>query len=221
MPWGTRALELLFAAPRGSAAQADAQAASCLHQLALGIHAALALSFRQGHRSHGGSVEADHPPHLAWDQESLSGDAYPTYGWGVNVIEVEVDPETFEIVVLGIWTKFDIGVAIDQRIMEGQAHGGTVQGLGYASLEKLALTDGRFEQTTMADYTIPTSLDYPPVNTDFIENPYPFGPFGAKGAGELVLDGAAPALALAVEQAVGRPVYSIPLTPESIMELLT
>ena len=164
--------------------------------------------------------EYTHPPHLTWDQETLSGDAYPTYGWGVNVIEVEVDPATFEVEVVGIWTKYDIGVAIDRRIMEGQAHGGTVQGLGYAALEKLEFSDGRFEQVTMADYSIPTSLDYPRVNTDFIENPYPFGPFGAKGAGELVLDGAAPALALAVQQAVGKPVYSIPLTPESIMELI-
>ncbi len=159
------------------------------------------------------------PPHLVWDQEKLTGDAYPTYGWGVNVIEVEVDPDTSEVSVRGIWTIYDVGMPIDARILAGQAHGGTIQGLGYASLEKLELSGGRFKQVTMADYAIPTSLDFPAVNVAFIENPYPFGPFGAKGAGELVLDGAAPALALAVEQAVGKPLYSLPLTPESIMEL--
>ena len=100
-----------------------------------------------------------------------------------------------------------------------QAHGGVLQGLGLGSLEKLELLHGRFAQATMADYTIPTTLDFPAVNTEFVENPYPFGPYGAKGAGELVLDGAAPALALAVQQAVGKPVYSLPLTPEAIMEI--
>ena len=161
----------------------------------------------------------EHPPHLEWNQERFAGDAYPTYGWGVNIVEAEVDPDTFEVTVAGIWTIYDIGVAIDERILAGQAHGGVIQGLGLGSLEKLELIDGRFAQATMADYTIPTSLDYPAVNTEFVENPYPFGPYGAKGAGELVLDGSAPALALAVQQAVGEPVYSLPLTPESIMEI--
>ena len=162
-----------------------------------------------------------YPPGLSWDQETFQGDAYPAYGWGVNVIEVEVDPDTFEIDVAGIWTVYDIGMAIDKRIVEGQAHGGMIQGLGYSCIEKLELRDGRFCQASMADYTIPTSLDYPAVFTDFIDNPYPFGPFGAKGAGELVFDGAAPGFALAVQQAVGKPVRSIPLNPESLMELLT
>ena len=138
----------------------------------------------------------------------------------MNVIEVEVDPDTFEIGVTGIWTLYDVGIPIDRRIVEGQAHGGMIQALGYASLEKLELEGGRFRQATMADYTIPTSVDYPSVSTDFAENPYPFGPFGAKGAGELVFDGAAPALALAVQQALGKQVRSIPLTPETVMGLV-
>ncbi|MBT3272675.1 MAG: hypothetical protein HN368_05950, partial [Spirochaetales bacterium] len=62
--------------------------------------------------------------------------------------------------------------------------------------------------------------DYPAVRTDFVENPYPFGPFGAKGAGELVFDGAGPALASAVEQALGVKIYDLPLTPEALMELV-
>ena len=163
--------------------------------------------------------EYRHPEHLSWDQDRLRGDAYPAYGWGINVIEIQVDPLTYEIDVEHIWTVYDVGVPIDTRIVEGQVHGGMIQALGYASLEKLELLDGRFRQVTMADYAIPTALDYPPVETDLVENPYPFGPFGAKGAGELVFDGAAPALAQAVEQALGRKVYAIPLTPERLMEL--
>jgi CO/xanthine dehydrogenase Mo-binding subunit len=93
-----------------------------------------------------------------------------------------------------------------------------VQALGYAGLEKLELEKGAFRQGTMADYVIPTSLEYPPLKVEFVENPYPFGAFGAKGSGELVFDGAAPAFAAAVQMAIGGEVHEIPLTPEKIME---
>ena len=161
-----------------------------------------------------------HPPHLAWDPQALQGDAYPTYGWGVNVVEVRVDPVTFETAVENVWTIYDVGYPIDRLIVEGQAQGGMSQALGYASLEKLEQRDGVFLQGTMADYCIPTSLDFPPIRTELVDNPYPFGPFGAKGSGELVFDGGAPAFAAAVQQAIGREVHAIPLTPERIREIL-
>jgi CO/xanthine dehydrogenase Mo-binding subunit len=89
----------------------------------------------------GKSAEASHqyspPPGLEWDQDGLQGDAYPSFGWGINVIEVEVDPATYEVATKGIWSVFDVGTAIDEKVVEGQAHGGIIQGLGYASLEKL------------------------------------------------------------------------------------
>ncbi len=163
--------------------------------------------------------EYAHPPHLAWDPERLQGDAYPTWGWGINVVEVNVDPVTFEVETENVWTIYDVGYPVDSLIVEGQAHGGMSQALGYAGLEKLEQRDGVFLQGTMADYMIPTSMDYPPVSTELVENPYPFGAFGAKGAGELVFDGGAPAFALAVQQAVGVEVREIPLTPEKIMGL--
>lgn len=161
-----------------------------------------------------------HPEQFSWNQEQFKGDAYPSYGWGINVIEVTVDPITYEVTVLGIWTIYDVGVPIDRRIVEGQVHGGMVQALGYAGLEKLQVSNGRFLQGNMADYVIPTAVDYPKIHTEFLEDPYEFGPFGAKGAGELVFDGAAPAYAMAVEQAIGMRIYQIPVTPEYIMELL-
>jgi CO/xanthine dehydrogenase Mo-binding subunit len=132
---------------------------------------------------------------------------------------VEVDPVTFEVETKGIWAVHDVGVPIDERVMEGQVTGGVIQALGYGSLEKLELKDGRFYQNTMTDYMIPTSLDFPKVEGCFVENPYPYGPFGAKGAGELVFDSAAPAFSAAVEQAIGKPISKIPVTPEDIMEV--
>ncbi len=132
-----------------------------------------------------------------------------------------MDPVTFETEVQGAWTIYDVGYPIDSLIVEGQAHGGMSQALGYAGLEKLEQKDGVFLQGTMADYCIPTSLDFPPVRTELVENPYPFGPFGAKGSGELVFDGGAPAFAAAVQQAIGAEVRDIPLTPERIREIVT
>ncbi len=161
------------------------------------------------------------PPGCHWDQETLQGDAYPAYGWGICVIETAVDPDTCEVETLGVWTIHEIGKAIDEAIVHGQVTGGVIQALGYGSLEKLELKDGKFFQHTMADYIIPTTLDFPGVYSELVENPYPYGPFGAKGLGELVFDGAAASYAMAVQHAVDRTVSRIPVTPEYIMELKT
>ena len=105
--------------------------------------------------------------------------------------------------------------------MQGQIEGGVVQVLGYGGLEVMETAGGRLRQTNLTNYLIPTSMDFPTVHSRLIEdNPYPEGPFGARGLGELPLVGAAPALALAVQNAIGRKVKKIPLTPEYIMELM-
>ncbi|MCG8479589.1 MAG: xanthine dehydrogenase family protein molybdopterin-binding subunit [Spirochaetales bacterium] len=161
-----------------------------------------------------------HPEGLEWDAETFQGDAYPSYSWGVNAVEVEVDRYTYEVTVRGVWTAYDVGRAIDEKVVRGQIEGGASQGLGYAGLEKLELADGRYRQATMADYMIPTSLDFPPIASELFDNPYEHGPFGAKGAGEVVFDGLAPAYAAAVQKALDLPVHRIPVTPEYIMELI-
>jgi CO/xanthine dehydrogenase Mo-binding subunit len=161
-----------------------------------------------------------HPPHLRWDAESLSGDAYPVYGWGINAVEVRLDPVTYEAKVENVWTVYDVGRAVDRLIVEGQVHGGMAQALGWGALEKLELRDGAFAQDSLADYAIPTSLDFPGVSVELVDNPYPLGPFGAKGTGELVFDGGAPAFALAVEAALDAEARELPLTPERIMAMM-
>lgn len=160
-----------------------------------------------------------HPEGLSWDPVALRGDAYPAYGWGVNAVEVEVDPVTYEVRVKDVWTVYDVGVPVDRLMLDGSVHGGTAQALGWAYLEKLDLADGAFRQATLADYAIPTSLDFPAARPDYVENPYPYGPFGAKGAGEIVMSGGAPAFAAAVQDAIGVPVHDIPLTPERIQSM--
>lgn len=160
------------------------------------------------------------PDYIVWDQEKLQGDAYPAFSWGATVTEVEVSPITYETTIKGVWNVFDVGKVIDERIISGQADGGVVQGLGYGYLENMEIKNGKVQQRNLTDYMVPTAVDVPDIVNEFIDNPFVFGPSGAKGAGELTLVGGAPSVASAIEQAIKRKVNKIPATPEYIMELV-
>ena len=162
-----------------------------------------------------------YPEHLSWDSEKLAGNAYPEYSWGANVVEVAVDPVTYEVETKGVWAVYDIGTPIDEKIVQGQIEGGIVQGLGYAAMERLQTKEGKLLQDSLSEYLIPAAVDFPRIAFELIENPYAGGPFGAKGLGELPMIGAAPAFAAAVEQAIGKKIDRIPVTPEYIRELMT
>ncbi len=161
-----------------------------------------------------------HPGFMQWEDRGTTfyGDAYPVYSWGVNVVEVEIDPLTYQIDIKGSWAAFDVGKAIDERIMKGQIDGGVLQGLGYGSIEVMECKQGKIQQRSVTDYIIPTSADAVRTKSVLIDNPYELGPFGAKGAGELTLLGAAPALAAAVGSALGIEITALPVTPEYLME---
>ncbi|MBC8491285.1 MAG: xanthine dehydrogenase family protein [Candidatus Marinimicrobia bacterium] len=160
-----------------------------------------------------------HPDFLSWDDDKFEGDAYPTYSWGTNVAEIEIDPVTYEIDVKKITAVYDVGVPIDEKTLEGQIQGGIVQGIGWATIEVMNSPKGKLTQHNLTDYKIPTSMDVPEIECEFIENPYEFGPFGAKCAGELPFVGAPPAVAAAVSNAMSVPIRNIPITPEYLMEL--
>jgi len=160
------------------------------------------------------------PDYIKWDEDEMNGDAYPAYSWGVNVVEVEVSPVTYEVQLKGIWSVYDVGKAIDERMVIGQADGGVAQGVAYGYLEVMRHEQGKLRQKNLTDYVIPTAMDIPPTETIICENPFPYGPYGAKGVGELTLVGGAPAVALAIENAIGRKINKIPATPEHIMEIL-
>ena len=157
------------------------------------------------------------PEYMEWDEDLLKGDAYPAYSWGVNVVEVELNPVTYQVDLKHIWSVYDIGKVIDERIVLGQADGGIAQGVAYGYLEKMEVKEGKVIHKNFTDYIIPTALDVCPTETHFFDNPYAFGPYGV---GELTLVGGAPAVALAIEMAIQKPIYNIPATPEMIMELI-
>ncbi len=159
-----------------------------------------------------------HPDMIPWDLEQFSGDPYPTYSWGVNVVEVQLDTLTGEATLLGGCGVYDVGKAIDEQIVRGQIEGGMLQGIGYGSMEKMEARAGVILQDSMSNYMVPTAMDSASFKTCTIENPYENGPFGAKGAGELTVLGGAPAYVQAVEQASGKNYSAIPVTPEKILE---
>ncbi|MDO9548207.1 MAG: molybdopterin-dependent oxidoreductase, partial [Candidatus Marinimicrobia bacterium] len=160
-----------------------------------------------------------HPDFLNWDNNTFRGDAYPVYSWGANVAEVEIDPVTYEIDVKKISAVYDVGLPIDETTLKGQMEGGIAQGIGWATIEVMNTDKGRLIQKNLTDYKVPTSMDVPEIKCEFISNPYEFGPFGAKCAGELPFIGAPPAMAAAIAHALRVPIQSIPMTPEDLMEM--
>lgn len=166
-------------------------------------------------------AQFEYPEGYSWDKDRHVGDAYLEYSWGANVVEVELDPVTCAYEIKGVWAAYDIGTPIDERIVAGQIEGGMAQGLGYGGMERLEIRDGKPLQCSLTDYILPTCLDLPPVTYRLIDSKSVIGPYGARGMGELTLVGAAPALAAAIENAIGRPVTQLPLTPEYILEVMS
>jgi CO/xanthine dehydrogenase Mo-binding subunit len=155
------------------------------------------------------------PSWITWDEDAYRGDAYATYSWGCNVAEVELDGDTYEIRPLHMTAVEEFGKAIHPGLARGQIEGGTAQGIGYALIEHVVMRDGAMANGTLTNYTIPTTLDTPTMDVAILENPYPDGPFGAKGLGELPIDGPAPAIVNAIRH-LGIDVREIPATPETI-----
>ena len=155
--------------------------------------------------------------------DKFQGDAYPTYAWGVNAIEVEVDTYTGLTRILGAYGSFDVGTPMDEGIVLGQMEGGFLQGIGYASMESMSYDSrGRIRSNSFSDYLIPTAADVPNLKCMLHVEKYPDGPYGAKGAGELPLVGAPGAYVEAMEQALGGRVrlHHAPFTPEDAMKVI-
>jgi CO/xanthine dehydrogenase Mo-binding subunit len=155
------------------------------------------------------------PSWIQWDDNTYRGDAYATYSWGCDVIELELDPDTFEVRPIKLTAVQEFGRPIHPALARGQIEGGTAQGLGFALLEHVVMRNGAMANAQLTNYVIPTTLDMPELDVVMMENPYPGGPFGAKGLGELPIDGPGPAVVNALRQ-LGLDVREIPATPELI-----
>lgn len=160
------------------------------------------------------------PEGVVWDDHLYRGDAYGTYAWACYVAEVSVDTISYEMRVDDFVAVQEVGRVVNPVLAAGQIEGGVVQGIGYALYEKVIWREGRMANNQMTNYIIPTSMDVPSIRVVFEEVPYAHGPGGAKGIGELPLDGAAPAVINAVAHAIGRDVTHIPFLPEDLMQIM-
>ncbi len=160
-------------------------------------------------------------PGQPFDDRTYRGDAYPAYGWAAAVAKVDVDLDTGEVAVREYTGAADIGKVIHPVLAEGQVEGGSLQAVGYATIEEMKLVDGRYLNDRLATYLIPTSLDAPRIQAILVEKPFSGAPHGAKGVGELPMDVGAPAVVAAIHDATGVWIHDLPATSERILAGLT
>jgi CO/xanthine dehydrogenase Mo-binding subunit len=192
------------------------------------VEAATGQAFREGYRAYAaanGATRIDEQfspyPGEPFDDKSYTGDAYPAFGWASAVARVDVDLDTGEVTVRDVVAADDIGRVIHPVLAQGQVEGGTLQAVGYATIEEIKLVDGRYLNDRLATYLIPTALDAPRIRSILVEKPFSGAPHGAKGVGELPMDVGAPAVVAAIHDAIGVWIHDLPATPERIMAALT
>jgi CO/xanthine dehydrogenase Mo-binding subunit len=156
------------------------------------------------------------PPGIFWDDQKYRGEAYAAFAWAVYVAEVSVDLTTYGVRVEDFVALQEIGKVLHPLLAEGQIAGGVAQAIGFALYEKVVWKDGRMLNNQMTNYIMPTSVDLPPIRVFFRELGNVHGAYGAKGIGELPMDGPAPAIVNAIGDALGVSLNAIPLLPEDI-----
>ncbi len=167
-----------------------------------------------------GKAQYNMPPDIHWNDLTYEGDAYSAFAWSTHIAEVEIDLRTFVIRVINFTAVQEIGKVLNETLARGQIQGGITQAIGWALLEQCHWNNGSMQNNNLSDYVIPTCPDVPPIAVEFLESPTPHGAQGAKGIGELPMNGPAPAILNAIAQATGADPRSIPLTPEQLMETL-
>jgi CO/xanthine dehydrogenase Mo-binding subunit len=162
-------------------------------------------------------------------QASVAASGGPIIGTGIvagakmnpsfaaHVADVEVDPETGKVTILGYWAFQDCGFAINPAQVEGQMQGGATQGIGWALNETYVFEDGVLRNPTFLDYRMPTALDLPFIEPIIIEVTSPEGPYGVRGVGEVSIVPPMAALANAIADATGVRLTELPMNPERVL----
>lgn len=158
------------------------------------------------------------PAGIKWDDKNYRGAAYSAYAWAAYIAEVTIDRYTCEVSLDDFVAVQEVGEVVHPILAEGQIEGGVAQGIGYALYENIVWRNGQMANNQMTNYIIPTTLDAPSIRVFFAE---PFTPGSVrKGIGELPLDGTAPAIISAVENATGQHICHAPLMPEDLMDCI-
>jgi len=158
----------------------------------------------------------DAPTGVFWDDQKYRGEAYAAFAWAIYVAEVSVDLTSYSVMVDDFVALQEVGKVLHPLLAEGQIAGGVAQAIGFALYEKVVWQHGRMANNQMTNYIMPTSADLPRIRVFFEELGNRHGAYGAKGIGELPMDGPAPAIVNAIEDALSISFNSIPLLPEDI-----
>jgi len=137
---------------------------------------------------------------------------------GAHMVDVEVDTETGHVKILRYTASQDVGRAIHPAYVEGQIHGGVVQGIGWALNEEFIYDkNGRLDNAGFLDYRMPVASDLPEIDAVMIENPNPAHPYGVKGVGEIPLVPPLAAVTNAVSHAIGKRMCELPMSPPKVL----
>ena len=168
-----------------------------------------------------GSYRGENPPHRTDNVRGHPEPSRPGPEFATQIAEVEVDTETGETRVVKITSAQDVGFAMNPLTLNGQIEGGIAQGLGWALAEQIHDEEGIIEHADFESQLNPTSLDVSEIESVIVESPDVEGPYGAKGAGEMPLIPAAPAIANAIADAIGDPanpnLNRLPIAPEDVV----
>ena len=160
-------------------------------------------------------------PSSYWDSTTGLGEPYPTYIYGGNVAEVEVNTKTGDIRVVRVYAVYDCGRVINLSTAKGQVYGGVVMSMGFALKENFVVGNGYPKTLNFDTYHLVRANEAPEIIVDFIQNPDSTGPYGAKGLGEPANEHAAPAILNAVFHATGIRILETPATRAKILSALT
>ncbi|PKO04272.1 MAG: nicotinate dehydrogenase medium molybdopterin subunit [Chloroflexi bacterium HGW-Chloroflexi-3] len=172
----------------------------------------------QGRRTHGFGWHNNRT--LDVDKNTSQGDAYSSYAWASQLVEVEVDTQTGRVKILRLASATDVGKAINPQLIEGQIEGGAVQGLGFALMEEMQVEQGVFNNANLSTYLIPTAADVPPIDSLIVEVSDPSGPYGAKGMAEPATIPTTPAILNAIADAISKRVRYSLASPENVLKVL-
>jgi len=159
-------------------------------------------------------------PKVKLDPETNQGDPFHIFAFGTQVAEVEVDIETGQVEVKRVVAAHDVGKAINPALVKSQLEGSVVMGLGFTLSEELVIEGGYIKNPSLSEFLIPTAKDSVEIVPIIVEDPYPNGPFGAKGVGEPGCVPTAAAVANAVYDAIGVRITKLPLNPERVWRAL-
>lgn len=190
-----------------------------------------AVHFEDGHVKPAGENAGKHPPMSLGDVARIAGktggpivgtSAINAHGaapsFGVQIADVEVDPETGRVQITRYTVLQDAGRAIHPSYVEGQYQGGAAQGIGWALNEEYIYgADGKLQNPGFLDYRVPVASDLPMIDTVIVEVPNPRHPYGVRGIGETPIVPPMGTIANAVRDAIGLRLEALPMSPPRVL----